>query len=86
MQNIQLVSWGIARIKDLFDDVRSQQFNEIMPAIYSRFMEKEARQWRQIYKVRARMDPPSPLSSRIVAIGITTHGIPGQERKRARSR
>ena len=30
---------------------RSQNFNEIMPAIYSRFMEKEARQWRQIYKV-----------------------------------
>ncbi|KAI0326229.1 ENTH-domain-containing protein [Cubamyces sp. BRFM 1775] len=27
-----------------------QNFNEIMPAIYSRFMEKEARQWRQIYK------------------------------------
>ncbi|KAF9533295.1 hypothetical protein CPB83DRAFT_846209 [Crepidotus variabilis] len=27
-----------------------QYFNEIMPAIYSRFMEKEARQWRQIYK------------------------------------
>ncbi|PFH54025.1 hypothetical protein AMATHDRAFT_136397 [Amanita thiersii Skay4041] len=26
------------------------QFNEIMPCIYSRFMEKEARQWRQIYK------------------------------------
>ncbi|KAI5896231.1 ENTH-domain-containing protein [Schizophyllum commune H4-8] len=26
------------------------EFNEIMPAIYSRFMEKEARQWRQIYK------------------------------------
>ncbi|KAF9003454.1 ENTH-domain-containing protein [Hymenopellis radicata] len=25
-------------------------FNEIMPAIYSRYMEKEARQWRQIYK------------------------------------
>jgi hypothetical protein len=30
---------------------RSQQFNEIMPCIYSQFMEKEARQWRQIYKV-----------------------------------
>jgi epsin len=30
----------------------SQYFNEIMPSIYSRFMEKEARQWRQIYKVR----------------------------------
>lgn len=27
-----------------------QLFNEIMPTIYSRFMEKEARQWRQIYK------------------------------------
>ncbi|GLB38596.1 putative epsin N-terminal homology (ENTH) domain containing protein [Lyophyllum shimeji] len=27
-----------------------QHFNEIMPCIYSRFMEKEARQWRQIYK------------------------------------
>ncbi|XP_006462443.1 hypothetical protein AGABI2DRAFT_179182 [Agaricus bisporus var. bisporus H97] len=27
-----------------------QQFNEIMPCIYGRFMEKEARQWRQIYK------------------------------------
>ncbi|KAI0261974.1 hypothetical protein BC834DRAFT_893487 [Gloeopeniophorella convolvens] len=27
-----------------------QQFNEIMPCIYSQFMEKEARQWRQIYK------------------------------------
>ncbi|KIY52467.1 hypothetical protein FISHEDRAFT_18630, partial [Fistulina hepatica ATCC 64428] len=29
---------------------RSVDFNEIMPSIYSRFMEKEARQWRQIYK------------------------------------
>ncbi|KAH7928430.1 ENTH-domain-containing protein [Leucogyrophana mollusca] len=27
-----------------------QYFNEIMPCIYARFMEKEARQWRQIYK------------------------------------
>ncbi|KZV64163.1 ENTH-domain-containing protein [Peniophora sp. CONT] len=27
-----------------------QNFNEIMPCIYSQFMEKEARQWRQIYK------------------------------------
>ncbi|TFK48767.1 ENTH-domain-containing protein [Heliocybe sulcata] len=27
-----------------------QNFNEIMPAIYSKFMEKEARQWREIYK------------------------------------
>ncbi|KAG6909291.1 hypothetical protein DXG01_001235 [Tephrocybe rancida] len=29
---------------------QGQHFNEIMPAIYARFMEKEARQWRQIYK------------------------------------
>lgn len=28
----------------------SQLFNEIMPTIYQRFTEKEARQWRQIYK------------------------------------
>ncbi|KZT37343.1 ENTH-domain-containing protein [Sistotremastrum suecicum HHB10207 ss-3] len=27
-----------------------QHFNEIMPCIYNRFMDKEARQWRQIYK------------------------------------
>jgi epsin len=27
-----------------------QNFNEIMPCIYARFMEKEARQWREIYK------------------------------------
>ena len=31
---------------------RSQNFNEIMPCIYARFMEKEAKQWRQIYKAR----------------------------------
>lgn len=37
-----------------------QHFNEIMPTIYSRFMEKEAREWRQIYKVR---DPRQPLCS-----------------------
>ena len=35
---------------DSADD--SAQFNEIMPTIYARFMEKEAREWRQIYKVR----------------------------------
>lgn len=27
-----------------------QQFNEIMPTIWTRFFEKEAREWRQIYK------------------------------------
>lgn len=46
------MSPAIIHIYSLFDDVLSQQFNEIMPAIYSRYMEKEARQWRQIYKVR----------------------------------
>ncbi|POV95218.1 hypothetical protein PSTT_16384 [Puccinia striiformis] len=29
---------------------KSQQFNEIMPTIYKRFTEKEAAEWRQIYK------------------------------------
>jgi len=86
VQNLQLVSWDIAHIEDLFDDVPSQQFNEIMPAIYSRFMEKEARQWRQIYKVRTHLHPPSPLSSRVVVTGITTLGVPGQEWQRACSR
>ena len=28
-------------------------FNEIMPCIFRNFMEREAREWRQIYKVRA---------------------------------
>lgn len=31
-----------------------QDFNEIMPAIYRNFMEREAREWRQIYKVSRR--------------------------------
>jgi len=33
-----------------------QQFNEIMPCIYSRFMEKEAKQWREIYKALQLME------------------------------
>lgn len=33
-----------------------------MPAIYSRFMEKEARQWRQIYKVCSFVQPCLPLA------------------------
>lgn len=50
-QDIQLVSLLLASA--MVDTLmpRSQNFNEIMPAIYARFMEKEARQWRQIYKV-----------------------------------
>lgn len=32
----------------------SHDFNEIMPTIFRRFMEKEAREWRQIYKVCGR--------------------------------
>ena len=47
---------GFAKVKeDRLTRARlscSQQFNEIMPCIYSQFMEKEARQWRQIYKAR----------------------------------
>ncbi|EJU02936.1 ENTH-domain-containing protein [Dacryopinax primogenitus] len=41
--------WGAS--STLMQEIaQGQQFNEIMPAIYNRFMEKEARQWRQIYK------------------------------------
>ncbi|KAF9241104.1 hypothetical protein BU15DRAFT_73583 [Melanogaster broomeanus] len=37
---------------------RSRDLQFIMPSIYSRFMEKEARQWRQIYKVTYMAAPP----------------------------
>ncbi|GAA6064322.1 hypothetical protein JCM10212_006009 [Sporobolomyces blumeae] len=41
--------WGAS--STLMQDIaKGQLFNEIMPTIYSRFTEKEARQWRQIYK------------------------------------
>lgn len=35
---------------ELTSSPSSQDFNEIMPTIYKRFTEKEAREWRQIYK------------------------------------
>ncbi|KAH0832121.1 hypothetical protein J3R83DRAFT_13030 [Lanmaoa asiatica] len=41
--------WGAS--STLMQEIaQGQTFNEIMPCIYGRFMEKEARQWRQIYK------------------------------------
>ncbi|KAF7974754.1 hypothetical protein HWV62_11341 [Athelia sp. TMB] len=45
--------WGAS--STLMQDIATgtfnfQNFNEIMPCIYARFMEKEARQWREIYK------------------------------------
>lgn len=53
VQDVQLVS-GCNDYYTIFVlTSHSPDFNEIMPAIYSRFMEKEARQWRQIYKVRS---------------------------------
>ncbi|GJJ15516.1 hypothetical protein Clacol_009794 [Clathrus columnatus] len=39
-----------AKVREATNDEPCQQFNEIMPCIYSRFVEKEARQWREIYK------------------------------------
>ncbi|KAG8899932.1 Epsin-3, clathrin recruitment and traffic between the Golgi and endosome, partial [Tulasnella sp. 417] len=39
-----------AKVQEATNDDPCQQFNEIMPCIYSRFMEKEAKEWRQIYK------------------------------------
>ncbi|KDE06837.1 hypothetical protein MVLG_02873 [Microbotryum lychnidis-dioicae p1A1 Lamole] len=46
-------AWGAS--STLMQDIAQgtfnfQLFNEIMPTIYARFTEKEARQWRQIYK------------------------------------
>lgn len=47
-----------------FLSCHSQLFNEIMPTIYGRFTEKEARQWRQIYKALVLLElvlsPPPP--------------------------
>ncbi|KAJ7726484.1 hypothetical protein B0H16DRAFT_264895 [Mycena metata] len=45
--------WGAS--STLMQDIANRtfnypDFNEIMPSIYARFMEKEASQWRQIYK------------------------------------
>ncbi|TFY73954.1 hypothetical protein EWM64_g10058, partial [Hericium alpestre] len=39
-----------AKVREATNDDPCQNFNEIMPCIYSQFMEKEARQWRHIYK------------------------------------
>ncbi|KAG0143416.1 hypothetical protein CROQUDRAFT_48796 [Cronartium quercuum f. sp. fusiforme G11] len=42
-------AWGAS--STLMQEIsQGQQFNEIMPTIYKRFTEKEAREWRQIYK------------------------------------
>jgi hypothetical protein len=62
----------------------SQNFNEIMPCIYARFMEKEARQWRQIYKVRFSVLLREPHLD--IRSGAPAHRIPNQTRQRARSR
>ncbi|THG98429.1 hypothetical protein EW145_g7425, partial [Phellinidium pouzarii] len=41
--------WGAS--STLMQEIaQGQQFNEIMPCIYARFMDKEARQWHEIYK------------------------------------
>ncbi|KAI9602235.1 hypothetical protein KEM48_000805 [Puccinia striiformis f. sp. tritici PST-130] len=41
--------WG-ASSTTMQEIAQGQQFNEIMPTIYKRFTEKEAAEWRQIYK------------------------------------
>lgn len=52
----------------------SHDFNEIMPTIFRRFVEKEAHDWRQIYKVRhTHMQECCFLSSRDVDL---TTGAP----------
>jgi hypothetical protein len=46
-------------------------FNEIMPSIYSKFMEKEAKQWRQIYKV-CRISSASRAERSLTAFPVTS--------------
>ena len=58
---------------------RSQNFNEIMPAIYARFMEKEARQWRQIYKVRMAWYMVNMMCVLTLCAGPPAAGVPRQE-------
>ncbi|POV99153.1 hypothetical protein PSTT_13974, partial [Puccinia striiformis] len=41
--------WG-CKLDYYAEIAQGQQFNEIMPTIYKRFTEKEAAEWRQIYK------------------------------------
>ncbi|KAI0320949.1 hypothetical protein OF83DRAFT_1162094 [Amylostereum chailletii] len=41
--------WGASSTL-MTEIAQGQNFNEIMPCIYGQFMEKEAKQWRQIYK------------------------------------
>jgi hypothetical protein len=71
----------------------SQQFNEIMPAIYARFMEKEAKQWREIYKVLPSFRPLSScacrgqtLTIRMANLGTAAARISDQKRLGARRR
>lgn len=75
------MSLDIVRTYDLPDDVPSEQFTKIMPAIHSRFTETEAREWRQIYKVSV-YKFLSPFSAQDVDIGVRTTRIPDQEWKR----
>jgi hypothetical protein len=46
-----MLKYGEGRVNLMLFNQSSQYFNEIMPTIYKRFTEKEAKYWRQIYKV-----------------------------------
>jgi hypothetical protein len=79
--------------RNRLSDPFSQQFNEIMPAIYARFMEKEAKQWREIYKVLPSFRLLSPcaclgqtLTMRMANAGTAAARVPNQKRLGARRR
>jgi len=59
-------------------------FNEIMPAIYRNFMEREAREWRMIYKVRHRgslLLPTGMLTpDALLVLGAAAARVPRQAR------
>lgn len=55
-----------------------QDFNEIMPTIYRRFMEKEAREWRQIYKVSLAADTNTLLQPLTLFSGPATARVSDQ--------
>ncbi|WFD29700.1 Epsin-3, clathrin recruitment and traffic between the Golgi and endosome [Malassezia sp. CBS 17886] len=62
-----------AKVREATNDDPCHDFNEIMPTIFRRFMEKEASDWRQIYKVRP---TPVPLTRKALQLleYIVKHG------------
>lgn len=66
-QHLQFVHWRSVTTQStqsLTSLPTSQTFNEVMPTVYSRFTEKEAREWRQIYKALVLLECARSLSGK----------------------